>query len=782
MVEPSEELNLVFEKAVADAKKLGHEYVTIEHFAFAMLCTESVPEFLKSIEIDSDPVKAYLKNHIINNVSCIETRTPGTPPKKTMTVERLLNRAFTQVIFNGAQYIDLLDVLLSMLSETQTQTCFAFNQAGLYKENLSKLLQKRYGHYHDDIDDEHEMFDLDGDMDQDFDDIVDDEDDEDDDIRKRRSRKKTRSIEQFLEKFSKNLNKAVIDGEIDPVIDRDNELEQVLLAMGRRNKCNALLVGHEGTGKTAIVEGLAYHLVKGTDDFLIPDFIKNNTIYSLDIGAMLAGSRYRGDFEERFKMIINALIEKKDSILFIDEAHMISGAGNGGRDNGNDLANLLKPVLSKGTVKVIASTTWDEYRKYFEKDRALMRRFQRITVDEPDPETALKILKGTKKYYEAFHKVSIQNEAIQSAIDLSIKYMHDRKLPDKAFDLIDQSCSRFKIKNEKKRVVDKSCIQYELSKSTGIPYNKIAETNSKNLISLEKRLKRHIYGQNTAIETLVNKVMVSYAGLKLNDKPVGTFVFRGSTGTGKTYLATQLANQLNIGLVRFDMSEYQEKHSISKLIGSPPGYVGYEENTGILIKKVQENPGCVLLLDEIEKAHPDVSQILLQMMDNGKVTGSNGKVADVTNCIIIMTTNLDAVESEKNSIGFASLERDYTDTGFNSYFSPEFRNRIDAVLTFNKLDKDISKKIVKKSLNELASLVKAKGIKLTFHNNVIEFLVKHGFNLKMGARPLERTIDKYIKQPLAKMILTELVSGQELHIKSDGHNVIFDKEVVDFVK
>ena len=723
MVEPSDELHAVFDKAVADAKKLKHEYITVEHFAFAMLCSDSLPEFLKSIEIDSGPIKSFLYDYLISSCDNITLIEKNVNPKKTKTVERVLNRAFTQVLFLGKQYIDLTDILLSVLSENQTYACYMFNKAGLNKEKFTELLHDEFMPDDMDDDDEYPNF---------------------------------KDSEKVLDHFTQNLNKAVIENKIDPVIGRVDELEQIMLAMGRRNKNNALLVGFEGTGKTSIVEGLAWNIVN--DD--VPEFLKNSTVYSLDIGAMLAGARYRGDFEERFKMLMNALMQQEDAILFIDEAHMVNGAGSGGKDTSNDLANLLKPALAKGDIRIVASTTWDEYRKYFEKDRALMRRFQRITVDEPDRNTAVEILKGSSKYYENFHKAKINDRALESAVDLSIRYIHDRKLPDKAFDLVDQACARFKLTNQKTRNVTISRIQYEVSKVSGLPLSKITEKESSNLKNLEKNLKSCVFGQNVAIETIVNKIMVSQAGLKQTNKPVGSFVFRGSTGTGKSYTATQLASLLGVNLVRFDMSEYQERHSVSKLIGSPPGYVGYEENAGLLITQLQENPGCVLLLDEIEKAHPDVSQILLQMMDNGKVTGSNGKSAKVTESIIILTTNLDARESDKNSIGFGSLERDYGDDNFKQFFAPEFRNRLDAVITFNRLNKETMKLIINKYVNELQSMVENKKIKLKFTEDSIDFLVRNGFDPRMGARPLERVLDKYVKQPLSrKMLIGDLKNG-----------------------
>ena len=468
---------------------------------------------------------------------------------------------------------------------------------------------------------------------------------------------------------------------------------------------------------------------------------------------MLAGSKYRGDFEERLKAVIGAIEKKGNGIIFIDEAHMMNGAGasSGGS---NDMANMLKSALGKGTIKVIASTTWEEYRKYFEKDRALMRRFQRITVDEPDEATAIKILKGLKKYYEKHHGVKITNQAITDAVKYSIKYLTDKKLPDKAIDLIDCASARFKVRDEEGGVVDHDEIMFEISKIAKLPVEQVSNKDTSSISNLEKNMKAKVYGQERAIESLLDKVFIAQSGLKAPNKPVGSFLFVGPTGVGKTEAAKQLASNLGVKLVRFDMSEFQEKHSVAKFIGSPPGYVGFDDNAGQLITSLQENPNCVLLLDEVEKAHPDVLTVMLQLMDNGFITGSNGKKADGRNAIIIMTSNLGAADAERNSVGFGSLERDSDPKdAVNKFFAPEFRNRLDGIIRFGKLDHDTMIKIVKKFVDELNALIKDKNIHVKPNAEAMEYLIRKGFDAKMGARPLQRTIDNEIKRPLSKEIL-----------------------------
>jgi len=738
MVEPSEELQLVFDKAIKDAQKLQHEYVTVEHLLFSMMCSENFYNILKGYGADVEYIKANLEHYLKNNLEEIKLETRKFKPKKTQSVERVLNRAFTQVLFAGRANIELSDVAMSILAEKKSHAYYFLEKAGVKKEQLGEYINNE------------------------IEDVIEDEE-------------MSGAAQRALRSFTTNLNDEVKRQRIDPVIGRSEELDHIALALGRRSKNNVLLVGEPGVGKTAIAEGMAFNIVQGN----VPEFLKEYQVYNLDIGSMLAGSKYRGDFEERFKLVLAGLRKKGKTIMFVDEAHMMNGAGAGGSGNANDLANMLKPALTKGDLKVVASTTWEEYRKYFEKDRALMRRFQRVTVDEPSSEVAKDILQGIKKYYEDYHNTTITDEAIEAAVKLSVKYQSDKKLPDKAIDLIDQACSRFNLKAKiDNKIVTEKEIQFELAKAVNLPEEQVSERETENLANLEKNLKGVVYGQDKAIESIVDKILVAQAGLKPDDKPIGSFVFMGPTGTGKTETAKALANNLGVKLVRFDMSEYQEKHAVAKLIGSPPGYVGYEENNGLLITKLQENPNCVLLLDEIEKAHPDVSQILLQVMDNGKVTGSNGKEADARNCILILTTNLGAQEAEKNTIGFTEEEdRDYEDTELKKFFAPEFRNRLDGVITFAKLGKEVMMKIVGKFLLDLKKQVNEKDIAITLTDEALDLLVDKGFDRKMGARPLQRVIDKDIKRPLSRLMLFgELKQGGTVTISAKDNEIILEVE------
>ena len=711
MVEPSADFEEVLRRASETAKRLQHEYITIEHILAAMLNNKDFVEQLLEFGADANGLKKLVSDHLQHKCNDITLSSAVANPKKTAAVERLLNKAFTQVIFNSRQKVEITDIFLTMLNEKRSWAFFYVSQSDIDKDKFADYLTTAGN-------------------------VIEEADTTD-----------PRATKALLA-YTTDLNGLVQKNKIDPVIGRVDELENIALALGRRSKNNVILIGDPGVGKTAIAEGLAYNIVNGA----VPDFLKEYTVFNLDISAMVAGSKYRGDFEERFKQVIKALEKKGKCVLFIDEAHMISGAGSSS-NSANDLANMMKPALSKGKIKVIASTTWEEYRKHFEKDRALMRRFQRITIDEPTEEMALKILKGIKKYYETHHDVKIKDDALQAAIKLSVKYQADKKLPDKAIDLIDCACSRFNLKLAEARIVTEREIQYELAKMVNLPEEQVMETESHCLSTLQEKLENEVYGQNGALTEVVDKIMVAQAGLKPDNKPIGSFVFMGPTGCGKTETAKALAKHLGTKLLRFDMSEYQEKHSISKLIGSPPGYVGFEDNAGLLITQIQENPNAVLLFDEVEKSHPDVSTVLLQIMDNGFITGSNGKQADCRNLVLILTTNAGAQAAEKNNIGFGKQEKEHTDVEIKKFFTPEFRNRLDGIITFNKLGKETMTKIVNKFIDELRDQVKEKAIRIKIDKTAINWLIEKGFDPKMGARPLQRVIDAEIKRDLAKMML-----------------------------
>ena len=714
MLTPSNDLEKIFENAVYNASNRNHEYVTLEHILLSMMNHKSFTEILEAFGTDVGTLKQDVEDYVNNELTNIVNNNV-IKPKKTLTVDRMLNRVFTNVMGNSRQIIEPVDCFLGMLEEKKSHANFFIRKAKIDKDKIITFLNKEA--------------------------IL----EEVDETRTLGSR-----LDKMILQFCTNLSDMAKNKQIDPVIGRESEIEEIQLVLARRSKSNAILIGDPGVGKTAIAEGLARRIFEGT----VPKFIQGHTLYSLDISAMLAGSKYRGDFEERLKGVISAIEKKGKCILFIDEAHMMSGAGAGGSGGSNDMANMLKSALGKGNLKVIASTTWEEYRKYFEKDRALMRRFQRVTIDEPSEDVAIKIIKGLKKYYEKHHNVKITNQAVIDSVKYSIKYITDKKLPDKAIDLIDCACARFKVKDEEDGIVDHAEILFEISKIANLPLEQVTNKETVNMVSLEKNMKTKVYGQEKAIDSLLDKVFISQAGLKSHTKPVGSFLFVGPTGVGKTEAAKQLASNLNVKLVRFDMSEFQEKHSVAKFIGAPPGYVGFEDNAGQLITSLQESPNCVLLLDEVEKAHPDVLTVMLQLMDNGFITGSNGKKADGRNAIIIMTSNLGAADAEKNSVGFGSLERDGDPKdAVNKFFAPEFRNRLDGVIKFGKLDNSTMSKIVKKFIDELNSLIKDKSIQVKPTAAAMEFLINNGFDSKMGARPLQRTIDNMIKRPLSKEIL-----------------------------
>ena len=746
MIEPSTHLQEIFENSIVSAKELGHEYITIEHIIFSVMNDKETYTLLESFGADVKFIKTNLEHYLKNSLNDIKTAEKNYKPKKTNSVERVLNRCFTQVLFSGRQRMEVADVVISVLAEKNSFGFYFLQKGGVTKEKFVKYFQENVVLT--------ESVDIEGEIKQ----------------------VTNTQTDRILNQFCTNLSLKAKQRKIDPVIGRDDEIEKIQLVLARRNKANVLMVGDPGVGKTAIAEGIARKI----HEKKVPKFIQDHQVYTLDISAMLAGSKYRGDFEERVKAVLSALEKKGKIILFIDEAHMMNGAG-AANGSSNDMANMLKPILTKGVIKLIASTTWEEYRKHFESDRALMRRFQRVTIEEPSEEMSVKILKGLRKYYESHHNVKISDAAIEQAVKLSVKYMADKKLPDKAIDIIDCACARYKLKDEEgmegvTQIVDIEQVTYELSKMINMPLETVAQKESKNLSDLDSQMKGVIYGQDRAVETLLDKIFVSQAGMKTPNKPIGSFLFSGPTGTGKTETAKQLADKMAMQLIRFDMGEYQEKHSVARLIGAPPGYVGYDDNAGQLITKLQEHPNSILLLDEVEKAHPDVMNILLAFMDNGFVTGSNGKQADGRNCILIMTSNLGAADNELNSIGFGTLERDgEDDKAIKKFFAPEFRNRLDAVIRFSKLSDKTVEQIVKKFVKDLNLQLKDKGIEIILSTKAAKYLADRGYDAKMGARPLSRLIDNEIKSPLSRRVLFgDLANGGKVTV-----DIVDDK--LDFV-
>lgn len=699
------------------ARELNHEYFMVEHLLLSLLYEKNFNEFLDEMGVEINSliveVEEYLANLKHQSVELNED------PKKTASLERVFNRAYTQVLFSGRQNLSIIDLYLSITNETHSHAAYFLAKYGVDKEPTVKAWAKQ-----------------------------------------RKSSKNSKNYaEKTLEQYCTNLMTVAGEGKIDPVIGRDREIAELTQILARKNKCNVLLVGDAGVGKTAIAEGLVLDIIEER----VPKFLRDWKIFSLNIGQLLAGTKYRGEFEERLQEILAAAQEIKNIILFIDEAHQMRGAGSG-NSSAVDLANMIKPALARGDIKVIASTTWEEYTQHFEKDRALMRRFNRLAVDEPSPTVAIQILEGLRDNYEGFHDVEITNAAIKSAVDLSVRFQNDKKLPDKAIDLIDSAAALKRSTDASERRIDVAEIEREISRITGIPVNQLAEQkNNVDIATVESDIKHRVFGQDTAVEQILDRVWVNRAGLKSNNRPVGCFLLLGPTGTGKTELAKALSDRLSMKFIRFDMSEYGERHSVSRLIGAPPGYVGYEDanlSGGLLISEVSKHPHAVILFDEIEKAHPEVVQILLQIMDEGFVTGSNGKRADCRQAVILLTSNLGAADNERNRIGFSSLERTgEDDAAVKEFFRPEFRNRLDAVIKFNKLNKETIKKVAAKFITEMQNQLAEKSITVELDEAAWDYLITNGYDPQMGARPMNRLIHEKIKVPLAKKILFDKLTS-----------------------
>jgi len=728
MIHANPEIEIIISAAGENAKRLNHEYVTLEHLLQAMINYPPFNSVIEKFGMDADALNHELEefNQQAEYIRS-EDSSEDIQPKKTHALERVFNRALTQVLFSGRSQMQIIDIFMSISLEGNSHAAYYLMKYGLDREKFAEFYRDNYN-----------------------------------EGRNRKTAVKNRATE-ILEEYCDDLNKMAREGKIDPVIGRAAELEEISHVLAKRNKSNILMVGDPGVGKTAIAEGLAKKIVDGE----VPDYLRNYIVYNLDIGSLLAGSKYRGEFEEKLKDVIKALNIKGNCILFIDEAHQMRGAGSGSGSN-VDFANMIKPALTRGKIKVIASTTWEEYTQSFEKDRALMRRFYRMTVDEPSPQVAKDILFGLRKYFEEFHSGTIADDAIEAAVDLSVRYQTDKKLPDKAIDLIDTAAAKLKI-SVKNWTVGRRHIMEALSKSAKVPMEQLTSEGNTGpaLTTIEPNIKSKLFGQDVAVDTVLEHIYVSRAGLKSLNKPIGSFLFTGPTGVGKTELAKLLCEHLGMKLLRYDMSEYQEKHSVAKLIGAPPGYVGYDDGNlggGLLISDIEKNPHAVILFDEIEKAHPDVANILLTVMDEGKITASNGKKADCRNCILIMTSNLGAADNERNNIGFGrELQKtDEDDRAVKDFFKPEFRNRLDAICKFGKLNDQSRRLILDKFLLELNDLLHDRQIRIKLTDQALEHMMSQGFDPKMGARPLARKINDLIKVPVSKKILFESVEKNSI--------------------
>src|SRR6056300_1622574 len=635
------EVDKALETAGKIAGKYGHVYISTEHMLLGMFKNDEFAKMLISFGVQLNELQLDIESHVADAFQSTHTRSQV----KTQALERVFNRALTSVLFSGRDSVALLDIFISIMSENNSHSSYFLMKYNVNKEEFMRFVKQNTRS-------------------------------------SQLNKQQMQYLDGIIDEFCENLNAQASEEKLDPVIGRDDVLDDICQTLARRNKSNVLMVGDPGVGKTAVAEGLAVKIIAKD----VPEYLQDHTLYNLDVATMLAGTQYRGQFEERVKEVLGALIQKGKCILFIDEAHTLKGAGAGG-GGGTDFANMLKPYLGRGKLKVIASTTWEEYNSSFEKDRALMRRFYHITITEPTPALAKKILMNSKKYYEKFHGCKITKQAVIDAVDLSVRYLTDKRLPDKAFDMIDSASAKQRRLGVTNATIDRQNILEEISKFAKIPIAQLEDNeDTVKPKDIEASIKSQVFGQDSAIDGVLEKVWVAKAGLNKRDKTLGVFVFTGPTGTGKTELAKQLADANAMKLLRYDMSEYQERHTVARFIGAPPGYVGYEDNNlsgGLLIRDIERNPHAVILFDEIEKAHPDVSNVLLQLMDEGFVTGSNGKRADARNCYVILTTNLGAAQSEKRTIGFGE-EHDSTavDEAYKNYFAPEFRNRVDQVCKF----------------------------------------------------------------------------------------------------
>jgi len=737
----AQELEVSLHMAFMDARQKRHELITVEHLLMAMLDNPSASDVLKSCGANIDKLRADLTDHIEEHTPIVDGK-DEVDTQPTLGFQRVIQRAMLHVQSSGKKEVTGANVLVAIFGEKDSHAVYFLHQEGIARLDIVNFIAHGISKVSETNDNENQVNDNESQV----------------------------KSNKGLEAYTVNLNKLVTQGKIDPLIGRGDEVERLVQILCRRRKNNPLLVGEAGVGKTAIAEGLAKKIVEKD----IPDVLKDKVIYSLDLGALIAGTKYRGDFEQRLKDVLKLLAEQKNSILFIDEIHTIIGAGSASGGT-LDASNLLKPALANGNLKCIGATTYQEYRTVFEKDHALSRRFQKIDVEEPNVATTINILKGLKTHFEEHHNVKFSSNAIISAAELSAKYINDKQLPDKAIDVIDEAGAAQKIlpKSKQKKLIGSKEIESVISKMARIPEQNVNKNDRNALKTLERDLKAVIFGQNKAIESLSSAIKMARSGLGSDNKPIGSFLFSGPTGVGKTEVARQLAYILGIELIRVDMSEYMERHSVSKLIGAPPGYVGFDQG-GILTESVNKNPHSILLLDEIEKAHPDVFNILLQVMDNGFLTDSNGRKTDFRNVTLIMTTNAGAESLSKSSFGFTQTKQVGDEQeDIKKLFSPEFRNRLDALVSFASLDNEIILKVVDKFLIQLENQLHDKKVDATFTNDLKDFLAQKGFDPQMGARPMARLIQDTIRKALAdELLFGTLINGGEVEIGIDKNGEI----------
>jgi ATP-dependent Clp protease ATP-binding subunit ClpA len=736
----SPEIENIIEQAISFAKTRNHQYCTIEHLLLSLVTYNPFKVVLDNYGVDTETMIKDIESYLDSQRSIVVTLNQGEEiqPRKTNTLERVMNRSVTQVLFTGRKFVTTVDLYLSISNETNTHAHYFLLKYGITKNEFIPFWQKHYKNVETE------------------------------------STLSTDQADEILEEYTTNLTALARQGKIEPLIGRAKELDEIVNVLAKRFKSNVLMVGDPGVGKTAIAEGLATMIVEKN----VPEFLYDHELYSLEIGSLLAGSKYRGDFEEKIKSVIEALITKKKAVLFIDEAHTMKGSGSA--NNGSiDFANMIKPAITKGNLKVVASTTWEEFYESFEKDRALMRRFYRVGVDEPDRDSTIKILKGLSSRLNEFHTVKITDDAITAAVDSATRYIHDRKNPDKSIDLIDAACAKQRVLGNRDVNITKELVYEQVERMAKVPADKLNNDSFERIHNLEANIKNKLYGQEDTVNKVLERIYVSFAGIGNETRPMSSFLFLGPTGTGKTELARLLGKSLDMPLLKYDMSEYSEKHSVSSLIGPPPGYVGFGDSQvggGRLINDLSKNPHSILLFDEVEKAHPDIFNIFLQMLDEGKITGSNGKEVNCKNTIIILTSNLGASDSERNKIGFGSQERTGDDDkALKDFFKPEFRNRLDMVCKFGKLDMLAIKKIVIKFTDELKkSLKDAHDITINLTEPVVDYLAEKGYDSKMGARPLGRKIDELVRVPLSKKILFDRIKNAHINVNLVDDKIQFD--------